>query len=49
MIKLVGVGHMPHYVRPDLVADALTRLSLGEHPRAGTHVVEPEFMREAAS
>lgn len=49
MIKLVGVGHMPHYVRPDLVADALTRLSLGERPRAGTHVVEPEFMREAAS
>ncbi|MDO8288483.1 MAG: alpha/beta hydrolase [Parvibaculum sp.] len=41
LIKLVGVGHMPHYVRPDLVTDALTRLALGEVPRAGTHVVEP--------
>lgn len=43
MIKLVGVGHMPHYVRPDLVADALTRLSMGERPRTGTHIVEPEL------
>lgn len=40
LIKLVGVGHMPHYVRPDLVTDALTRLALGEVPRAGTHVIE---------
>jgi len=41
MIKLVGVGHMPHYVRPDVVIDALERLARGETPRAGTHVVEP--------
>ena len=41
MIKLVNVGHMPHYVRPDLVVDALSRLARGEAPRAGTHVVGP--------
>lgn len=42
LIKLVGVGHMPHYVRPDIVIDALERLARREPPRAGTHVVEPE-------
>lgn len=42
LIKLVGIGHMPHYIRPDLVTDALSRLARGESPRAGTHVVEPE-------
>ena len=42
LIKLVGLGHMPHYVRPDVVIDALERLSKGEAPRAGTHVIEPE-------
>lgn len=41
LIKLVGVGHMPHYVRPDVVIDALTRLARGERPHAGTHVIEP--------
>lgn len=41
MIKLVGVGHMPHHVRPDVVIDALERLAEGASPRAGTHVVEP--------
>lgn len=41
MIKLVGVGHMPHHVRPDIVIDALSRLARGVPPRAGTHVVEP--------
>ena len=41
LIKLVGVGHMPHHVRPDIVHDALERLARGEGPRAGTHVVEP--------
>ncbi|MFZ3035281.1 MAG: alpha/beta hydrolase [Parvibaculum sp.] len=41
MIKLINVGHMPHYVRPDLVVDALSRLARGESPRAGTHIVEP--------
>ena len=40
LIKMIGVGHMPHYVRPDLVVDALTRLASGESPRAGTHIVE---------
>ncbi|MEN6542762.1 alpha/beta hydrolase [Parvibaculum sp.] len=42
LIKLVGVGHMPHYVRADVVIDALERLARRESPRAGTHVVEPE-------
>jgi pimeloyl-ACP methyl ester carboxylesterase len=42
LIKLVGLGHMPHYVRPDVVLDALERLARGEAPRAGTHVVEPQ-------
>lgn len=42
LIKLVGIGHMPHYIRPDLVIDALSRLARGERPRAGTHVFEPE-------
>ncbi len=42
LIKLVGIGHMPHYIRPDLVIDALSRLARGEAPRAGTHLVEPE-------
>lgn len=42
LIKLVGVGHMPHYIRPDLVIDALSRLTRGEGPHVGTHVVEPE-------
>lgn len=42
LIKLVGVGHMPHYVRPEIVIDALERLARGEAPRAGTHVVEPK-------
>ncbi|HEX7775723.1 MAG TPA: alpha/beta hydrolase [Parvibaculum sp.] len=41
LIKLTGVGHMPHYVRPEIVIDALERLARGEAPRAGTHVVEP--------
>tara|TARA_R110000868_G_scaffold157512_14_gene384855 strand:+ start:6290 stop:7285 length:996 start_codon:yes stop_codon:yes gene_type:complete len=41
MIKLVGVGHMPHYVRPDLVEEALSRLALGMAVQAGTHIVEP--------
>lgn len=41
MIKLVGVGHMPHYVRPDLIVDALSRLALGVPVKAGTHIVEP--------
>lgn len=41
LVKLVGIGHMPHYVRPDVVIDALTRLADGEAPRAGAHVVEP--------
>ncbi len=42
LIKLVGVGHMPHYARPDIVIDALERLANGKVPRPGTHVVEPD-------
>ncbi|MCE9649199.1 MAG: alpha/beta hydrolase [Parvibaculum sp.] len=42
LIKLAGVGHMPHYVRPEIVIDALERLARGEPPRAGVHVVEPK-------
>lgn len=41
LIKLVGVGHMPHHVRPDIVVDALGRLARGGEPRAGTFVIEP--------
>ncbi len=42
LIKLAGIGHMPHYVRPDVVIDALERLARGEAPRAGTHEIGPE-------
>lgn len=43
LIKLTGVGHMPHYVRADVVIDALERLARGERPRVGTHVMDPEM------
>lgn len=42
MIKLVGVGHMPHHVRPDLVIDALSRLALGQAPDATMKIIQPE-------
>ena len=39
LIKLQGVGHMPHHVHGDIVIDALDRLVRGEAPHAGTHVL----------
>jgi len=49
LIKLQGVGHMPHHVRPDIVIDALTRLAAGSAPRAGTHVHPPESAAQKAA
>ena len=42
LIKLKGVGHMPHYVRREIVADAVLRLARGEAPRAGEVTVWPD-------
>lgn len=42
LIKLQGVGHMPHHVRPDIVVDAVVRLADRQAPRQGTHVVPPQ-------
>jgi pimeloyl-ACP methyl ester carboxylesterase len=39
LIKLQGVGHMPHHVHGDIVREALDRLVRGEAPQAGTHVL----------
>ena len=39
LIKLQGVGHMPHHVHGDIVIDALDRLVRREAPQAGTHVL----------
>ncbi len=49
LVKLQGVGHMPHHVRPDIVIDALTRLAAGSAPRAGTHVHPPESAAQKAA
>lgn len=40
LIKLRGVGHMPHYANTPVVVDALMRLARGETPRAGETVIE---------
>lgn len=40
LIKLKGVGHMPHYANTPIVVDALLRLVRGERPRAGETVIE---------
>ncbi|MBL4864185.1 MAG: alpha/beta hydrolase [Rhodobiaceae bacterium] len=42
LVKLQGVGHMPHHVRPDVVIDAVTRLAAGGAPKPGVHVYPPE-------
>ena len=49
LIKLQGVGHMPHHVRPDIVVEALTRLAAGKAPLAGTHVHPPESAAQKAA
>lgn len=49
LIKLEGVGHMPHHVRPDVVVDALTRLAAGEPVRAGLHVYEAQTEAQKAA
>ena len=48
LIKLKGVGHMPHYVRRAVVADAVLRLARGEAPRAGEVTVWPDDRVEVA-
>ncbi len=49
LIKLQGVGHMPHHVRPDVVIDALQRLASGKAPASGTHVHPPETDAQKAA
>jgi len=49
LIKLEGVGHMPHHVRPDIVVDALARLAAGEPVRAGLHVHEAQTAAQKAA
>ncbi|WOF75026.1 alpha/beta hydrolase [Parvibaculaceae bacterium PLY_AMNH_Bact1] len=49
LIKLQGVGHMPHHVRPDIVIDALERLASGTVPAAGTHVYPPQSDAQKAA
>ena len=51
LIKLKGVGHMPHYARCEIVADAVLRLARGEVPRSQEITVWPDSrveIREAA-
>lgn len=51
LVKLKGVGHMPHYERREIVADAVLRLARGRAPRAGEVTVWPDEsveFREAA-
>ncbi len=49
LIKLQGVGHMPHHVRPDIVIDALERLASGQAPAAGAHVHPPQSDAQKAA
>jgi pimeloyl-ACP methyl ester carboxylesterase len=49
LIKLQGVGHMPHHVRPDIVVDALVRLAAGQGTDAGTHVHPPQSAAQKAA
>ncbi|NIJ40535.1 pimeloyl-ACP methyl ester carboxylesterase [Parvibaculum indicum] len=51
LVKLKGVGHMPHYERCEVVADAVLRLARGQAPRPGEVTVWPDDsveIREAA-
>ncbi|MGX1198824.1 alpha/beta fold hydrolase [Parvibaculum sp. MBR-TMA-1.3b-4.2] len=51
LVKLKGVGHMPHYERREVVADAVLRLVRGQAPRRGEVTVQPDEsveIREAA-
>lgn len=51
LVKLKGVGHMPHYVRREIVADAVLRLARGQAPRPREVTVRPDEsveIREAA-
>ncbi|MEQ9520562.1 MAG: alpha/beta hydrolase [Parvibaculum sp.] len=49
LIKLEGVGHMPHHVRPDVIVEALTRLAAGEAVRSGLHVYEAQSDAQKAA
>jgi pimeloyl-ACP methyl ester carboxylesterase len=49
LIKLQGVGHMPHHVRPDIVVDALVRLAAGRGTDAGIHVHPPQSAAQKAA
>ena len=42
LIKLKGVGHMPHYARGEIVADAVLRLARGEKPRPQEITIWPD-------
>ena len=51
LIKLKGVGHMPHYERQGAVVDAVLRLARGEAPRPQEITIWPDShveIREAA-
>ena len=49
LIKLEGVGHMPHHVRPDVVLEALERLASGGIPKPGLHVHKPQTAAQKAA
>jgi len=49
LIKLEGVGHMPHHVRPDVVLEAIERLATEGTPRPGLHVHEPQTAAQKAA
>ncbi len=49
LVKLQGVGHMPHHVRPDVVIEAVTRLAAGGSPKPGTHVHPPQTEAQRAA
>ncbi|WP_168713191.1 alpha/beta fold hydrolase [Parvibaculum lavamentivorans] len=48
LIKLKGTGHMPHYVRRDIVVDAVLRLARGERVRAGMTTIHADGSVEEA-
>lgn len=49
LIKLQGVGHMPHHARPDIVLEALERLASGGPVKPGTHVYPPQTSAQKAA
>jgi pimeloyl-ACP methyl ester carboxylesterase len=49
LIKLEGVGHMPHHVRPDVVLEAIERLAGEGTPKPGTHIHAPQTAAQKAA